>query len=424
MRNFLFCWHFDVPARYFQRFCSGLLVLAGLLTLASCDPRPARHTEAASPPAPPSRPPAPQSVAKPAPASPPPTKRTERPPRKLVNGDTIRYRRYVGTLGTRRVVVELFAGLNELEQSEPSYWGRYYDARRGTTKQFANVALLPRKRLQLIADTYARTDSTEHWQLRQPVGPWLTGTVAAADQPRRRVTLREDYTAAVPLAIRRAALYGDSLRFPDFDNRNDTTKFQYFTGCISHRYVQLLGRAAHRPALQGLVRASRPARLQAQLREEFASDVQVKEYFTLYLNDYGILSYGKYVSDYGVGANHPGATFPFSTFDLHTGRPITLTSLLKPGRTKALHRLLVPYLQAVDAEALRDVRNRVNTMTYDDLEDLFALSSEGLLVQAMLGPYAEGPTSITIPYAALRPLLRPRTPLNRVLIARGLKPVL
>jgi hypothetical protein len=420
MRDFLFWWQFYVSATCSSRFRAGLLLLAGLLTLVNCDPRPAQHTEVASPPAL-------RAAAKPAPsvpASPPPTEPAEPPPLKLINGDTIRYRRYVGTLGTRRVVVELFAGLNEFELTEPSYWGRYYDAQRGTTKEFANVALLPRKRLRLTANTFDSNDSTEHWQLRQPFGPWLTGTVTAADRSPRRVTLREDYTAAVPLAIRSAGLYGDSLRFPDFNHQDDTTKFQYFTGGISRRYVQLLGRAARRPALQDLVRASRPARLQAQLREEFDAGVQVREFFTLYLNDYGILSYGKYVSDYGVGANHPDAAFPFYTFDLHTGRPITLASLLRPSRIKALRRLLLPHLQAVDEEALRDRRKQVNTLTYDDLENIFTFSSEDLLIKAVLGSHAEGPTTITIPYPALRPLLRPRTPLNRVLVARGLKPVL
>lgn len=429
MRDFLFCWQFHVSVNYLLRSRGGLFLLAGLLTLASCDPHPARHTEVASPPVP-SSPPAPRAAAKPgppAPASPPPTEPAERPPLKLVDGDTIRYRRYVGTLGTRRVVVELFAGFEEsTELSYRGYWGRYYDARRGTSKQFHNVAFSPRKRLRLTADSYDddNTDSTEHWELRQPFGPWLTGTVTAADRPRRRVALHENYTDAVPLAIRTATMYGDSTRFPDYDNRSDTTKFQYFTPHISQKYVQLLGSAAQRPALQRFVRASRPGRLQAQLREEFAGDEQINDYFTLYLNDYGILSYGKYVSDYAVGGNHPGAAFPFSNFDLHTGRPITLASLLKPGRAKALHRLLLPRLQASDEEALQHTRNYINTMTISDLEDSFGFCSKGLLLEAMLGSYAEGPSTIIIPYAELRPLLRPRTPLNRVLVARGLKPVL
>lgn len=383
---------------------------------------------AASPVATPARPAPPTASAPappPTPASPPPAEPAERPPLKLLNGDTIRYRRYVGTLGTRRVVVELFAGFEESKElSQPGYWGHYYDARRGTGKRFSNVALLPRKRLRLAAASYDDTDSTEHWQLQQPFGPRLTGIVTAADRPRRRVALREDYTDAVPLAIRTAALYGDSLRFPDFNNPSDTSNFQYFTAHLVRKYVQLLGSAAHRPALRRLVRASRPAHLQALLREDFASDEQINEYFTLYLNDYGILSYGKYVSDYAVGGNHPGAAFPFFNVDLHTGRPITLASLLKPGRAKALRRIIFQNLHAVDKEDLQDAHNSLDEIEPSDLEGAFGLTSKGLLLESMLGSYAAGPSTITIPYAALRPLLRARTPLNRVLVARGLKPVL
>jgi hypothetical protein len=425
----VFCWRVASSTSYFHRFWVAAWGLAGLLTLASCDPHPNRQTEAAAVhkmanPAPPPG----STTPPPAPASPSATEPEDQPPPlKLVDGDTIRYRRYVGTLGTRRVVMELYAGYEESrELSKPGYWGRYYDARYGTSKQFDNVGFSPRKRLRLTANNYAddNTDSTEHWELRQPLGPWLTGTVTAADKPRRRVALREDYTDAVPLAIRTAAMYGDSTRFPDFNNQSDTSRFQYFTPHISQKYVQLLGSAAHRRALQRFVQASRPAQLQAHLREEFAGDEQINEYFTMYLNESGILSYSKYVSDYAVGGNHPGAAFPFYTLDLHTGRPITLASLLKPGRTKALHHLILPHLQAADEEALQHVRHHINAMTISDLEDSFGLCSKGLLLKAMLGSYAEGPSTIIIPYAALRPLLRSHTPLNRVLVARGLPPVL
>lgn len=439
MRFLVFCRQSGLLA-FFYHFRAIALWLVSWLVLAGCETRPARQPGAATAPAVAS--PAASSAsapARPAAAAPRPARADARPTEpeeepappalEMRAGELTQYRRYVGTLGSQPVVVELFTGREYVGQEQPVCRGHYYDARRGTTKTFSSEPFYPRKQLRLAASSYDDTDSTEHWQLRQPLGPRLTGTVTAANKPRRRLTLRENYTDAVPLAIGTAQMYGNSMRLHNDDNREE---LHTFAGSVLLQYVRLLGRAAHQPRLQRIL-SSRPAELRAELREEFSEDsvslYSIKEELSLDLNDYGILSYSKYVSDYEDGGNHSGASFPAFTFDLRTGRPITLASLVKPGNRKALMRLALRYLDPNYRQELSNFYNSPSNADalkddYDALKETFGLSPKGLTLQGLLGPYALGPTIITIPYAALRPLLRPRTPLNRVLVARGLQPVL
>jgi hypothetical protein len=153
----------------------------------------------------------------------------------------------------------------------------------------------------------------------------------------------------------------------------------------------------------------------------------IDEYLAVSLNDYGILSYGKSISDFGAGTPHPQRLYQSWTYDLHTGRRITLASLVKPSSKKALLQLALKYM---DPSYLADIQEwyenpqiGAERLTYLDLEEAFGLAPDGLTLVAELGPHVMPPTTITIPYAALRALLRPRTPLNRVLVARGLPPV-
>ncbi|MBF9220811.1 RsiV family protein [Hymenobacter ruricola] len=367
----------------------------------------------------------PASAAEPAPA--PIKLRVEdgKPPYRLLPGSTTTYRRYVGRLGARPVVMEICMGSEYADQREPQLFGRCYDARSGKTMAFSHPDFNLRRPLRL--QLYSETDSAEHWQMRQPLGPWLTGTVTTAGQPARRFTLREDYRGAVPLAIRSATMYGR----PVVAELGDRGTPGQFTGSYYRKYVQLLGSAAQRPELQRAL-PSRPAQVRAQLRQAFeegeAGICNIEDYgFGLDLNDYDILSYSKAVSDFMAGSAHPLNLFESFSCDLRTGRRITLASLLRPGREPALRRLALRYMNSryrTDIEEWNnDPQAPAELLESVDLEESFGLTPEGLLLDANIGPHVMGSTTIIISYAALRPLLRPRTPLNRVLVARGLAPV-
>jgi len=345
----------------------------------------------------------------------------------MLAGETARYHRYVGTLGTRPVVLELFLGMDDSGESRTDQLaGSYYDAQRGGRTLFSSQDLHLRRRLHLV--TYSEESVPEHWRTRQPLGASLTGTVTAKGRRARRFALREDYRAAVPLVIRSARMYGETAQLPQGDRGEPAA----FMGSYRLRYVQLLGAPARRPALRRLL-PSRPAQVRARLRQEFeegeAATCNIDDYrFHLDLNDYGILSYSKEISDYMVGSPHPNDRFESFSCDLRTGRRITLVSLLRPGRQRALRRLAVRYMDAHYRRAIQDWNKNPEApaeyLESVDLTESFGLTADGLTLDANIGPHVMGSTTITIPYGALRPLLRPRTPLNRVLVARGLRPVL
>jgi hypothetical protein len=439
MRNFVFGWHFRVSSCYFHRLLTAAPWLAVLLTLASCNSRRAQQTEVtagpevASPAArtgrttpsaasPPARPPAPaDSVPNEPDEEPAP------PAHQMLTGETARYHRYVGTLGAQPVVLELFIGIDEAGESRTNWLsGSYYNARRGKRTLFSSQDFHSHRRLHLVVDT--EEGVPEHWRAQQPLGTILTGTVVGKGHRTRRFALREDYHAAVPLVIRSAQMYGKTVQTA----QGDRSERQAFTGSYRLRYVQLLRAAAQRPALQRLL-PSRPAQVRARLRQEFeegeAATCNIDDYrFSLDLNDNSILSYSKEISDYMVGSPHPNDRFESFSCDLRTGRRITLASLLRPGRKPALLRLALRYMDAEYRTAIQDWNKSpeapADYLESVDLEESFGLTADGLFLDANIGPHVMGSTTITIPYSALRPLLRPHTPLNRVLVARGLRPVL
>lgn len=347
------------------------------------------------------------------------------PPYQMLAEDTLRYRRYVGWLGARPVVVELFVGREYAGQSPPQVFGRYYDARTGTEHYFPAVDFSPRQRIRL--KTYADNDSAEHWQL-PPLGARLTGTVTAGGQPPRRFTLREDYRQAAALAVCSAVMYGRSE--PAYGQENEPEPRQY-RGICRRQYIWLRGKAAQRPILQRAF-PSRPAQIRAWLLEDAGEEteaLQIDDYeFDIELNDYNILSYRRTVSTDANGANHPDSSWEEFSYDLRTGRRLSLATLLRRGSGPALQRLMLRYMEPNYLAALQEQGNDPlgNIEERETLHQTssFSLTPSGLSMTMKLGSHAMGPTTIVIPYAALRPLLRPRTPLNRLLMARDLPPVL
>ncbi len=130
--------------------------------------------------------------------------------------------------------------------------------------------------------------------------------------------------------------------------------------------------------------------------------------------------------DFGVGSYYRGAAHPNSysetvNFDLKNGRPLKLADLFNPGSK---------YLQSISAYAIQDLKKqsqKVEGMLDDDWIqrgagpdaknfESWTISKKGLGINFdayQVGPYAAGPQQVTIPYSALKHMIRNDGPLGR-----------
>lgn len=149
------------------------------------------------------------------------------------------------------------------------------------------------------------------------------------------------------------------------------------------------------------------------------------------LNAYGLLSLGndEYVNEYSGGRPHGEGTQRI--YDLRAGRWLALEELLRP--QAETRRLLVQLVgrhllsgQGTNLE-IRERRDiywqQDDTTTVAIPQGGVALTSQGLLLFYDPGEVAHGnsgPVEVTIAYPELLPLLRPGTPLARMLHERGI----
>ena len=123
-------------------------------------------------------------------------------------------------------------------------------------------------------------------------------------------------------------------------------------------------------------------------------------------------------------ANHPDYSWYNTVYDLHTSRTLALSDLLKPQTDSLLLRLITPclerYLADFYGQQIRKLEGEPRLP-----ESGFSLTSEGLSFS-----YGEGDgvaswpcveQEALLPYAALLPLLRARSPLTALLPSRGLR---
>lgn len=281
--------------------------------------------------------------------------------------------------------------------------------------------------LTLVQGEPARAAGT--WRLTGWPGPLLTGTWVDARGHRYPLRLREDYTGAVPYDIERLVLQGGkSVAWAD--DPHDTRVPHHY-----QEYLHLLGKAGRRPALRRwqappLVMRRRQL-LAAYERERTYAGIEVR------LNDHHLLSYqASYLADPYGGRPQPGVKS--FLVDLVSGRQLTLASQLRPGYNRPLRRLLTRHLLA-DPPGDRDVPWKWLAETRPGTEPLVelplgvpeSLTDEDLLLTddgleatfssytAFIYRYVPSVTTL-VPYAELRPLVRPGTPLARMLRARGL----
>ncbi len=326
------------------------------------------------------------------------------------------FHHYTGTMGTEHVSVEL-------SWTRPdSITGHFYYWRGGPEYQLSYYG-----RHQGPFVFSVRQDEAYYqpkkgtWHLRQPPGPVLRGFWLDSAGQRRCFVLREDYHQSVPYDIQTLKLSG-----------GQSTSDNCFGSSLTRDYLHLRG--ALPPALQR-VQAPALASRKRQLLTTYERAGDIAYYLSIRLNDFNLLSYQTFYEAMHVGPRQNG--FENGLFDLTTGHSLPLASQLQPGYELALRCLFTNHLrrdfglaaippnQPVDPERLLELPT-LNGVDFIGL----ALTGAGLEgsylpadIYGVLGPEAEVnsiPYPLLISYRELRPLVRPGTPLARMLAARAL----
>lgn len=354
------------------------------------------------------------------------------------------YHRYRGTVGGRPVTVELTIDSTEAYPGKKlACTGSYYygQANGGLLDLAAEGTYQPRQPLQLRES--AGNKATGTWQATQPAGPLLAGTWSTPNGRQLPFELREDYTDGRGhlMAVRYEVLHeettgpmcqptGEQVDSAGDEELSEYDKAQRKPAELSRDALHLRGPDTLRPALAALqceVPSQRRASNLAFTHDE-GECTETSESLSVNFNDFGLLSVVTAYSRYYYGAPHFNHGASSSTYDLRTGADVTFETLLRPGADTLLQKLLTRHL-------LHDSHNEgdasVGEHTYGPgglagelvpLPDGVALSYTGLVctygeanISASLGYI-----TLEVPYRELLPLLRPTSPVARMLRERGL----
>ncbi|UOQ98541.1 RsiV family protein [Hymenobacter sp. 5317J-9] len=369
--------------------------------------------------------------------------------------------RYRGTVGRHQVTVELDLGKDE--NGDP--------ALRGTVRFAGQPAVLhylrawpefrPTAALRLVeADSAQPTFDVGFWRANQPAGPRLTGTWTGPTGLPLPFELREDYhddqgkLAAVPyemLMVDYVAVGEEAMRSADWRQRvSQDTVLRHATmyGMYGQDYLHLLGPDTLRPALADLqcpppaARAAEPrqraieklnrvaeARQRGGYEEPRGTEEEYNNLFVEYL-DHGLLSWAEDHS-YCSGTSACSHGFTHVVYDLNTGAALMLTDILQPGAAVALRHALARHLRTDDDQSDFDgPAGPGGEQRADDAFEGLALPANddfGLVEKGLVFHYSDrellsyryGP-ELVVPWAELLPLLRPNSPMARMLRERGL----
>lgn len=397
-----------MPINQRRPLAGSLLVLS---LLAACESRRPAALEAAAPP---TLAPATSTTSAPADtvAAAPDSARAEpQPPGPPLTATT---RRYVGTVGPLPVVLALTVA----DSVQGSY---YYQGRGGRLRLRASRARTGQP--LTLRETDPETGRpTGRWQTRQPAGPVLSGSWHSPDGRRQLpFTLREDYAGAVRYAIQ---TYTQLLKSGACGLSGD----QQFVASLAWDKVQLL------PPTSAVA-----ARVQRRLDQEKPAlevCVETTETAEVTYNADFLLSIEWFRHEYAFNTPHPFGYYRHLTFDLRTGRPLALKELLRPGFELPLRRLLSERLRTDPgyADIYQGEIEGDSTQTRwplgPDGQPLVELPRTGYYLTPMgvafqydtyeIAMYVDGPQLVEISYRDIRPLVRPGSPLARLLQRRGL----
>jgi len=344
----------------------------------------------------------------------------------------------------------LTIGPDQYDSTKTVCTGAYYygTARRGLLDLVNAGPYHPRQPLALDESDASKVMGT--WRATQPVGPLLVGTWTSPTGQQLPFELREAYQDAQgrQLAVRyevlRETTFGP-MCLPAGDDAADGTPADEADSAAAdeeltsyeqqqrrpselHRdYLHLLGPDTLRPALRALQCPGPRQRRQAD-RAYAAGDGSCgenSESIAVTFNDFGLLSVNEPSYVYSYGAAHFNHSAGSNIYDLRTGQYVGLENLLRPGAEAKFQRLLTRHL-------LRDPHTEGDATVREDTYSLagelvplpagVALSYTGLAclygesnLSASLGY-----VSLEIPWAELQPLLRPNSPVARMLRERGL----
>lgn len=427
-----------------MKIAACLLLGAGLL--AGC--RPASNTETATAiPAAPER-----AVSKPPQAT--PAAPAAAPAAALASPSaaapiTVGYRRYRGTVGGQRVTLALTIGRG-YGATDPLVCSGTYTYDRHPAGQLLLSSPSPYLKGRPLhlqeADSTRPQSPTGTWQATQPVGAVLTGTWRS---PAGRVVpfrLREDYTDGRGhlLAVGYEVLR-ESVVLPCQTERYDEETKQEYRARVKNlpngydlQFLHLLGPDTLRPgprAVQCPVPRRRRQLVRAAAKKKGCSyhgeDLQVA------YNDYGLLACRHNWED-DEGPARPSHGTSATVYDLRSGQTVSLPEVLQPGTDTLLRQLITRHL--LDGST-PDITPRPEPDAYAPGSGLvplpggsdasladFSLTANGLAfgyyfdeVQSFV---SEGSLlfTVVVPYAELLPLLRPVSPVARMLRERGLWP--
>jgi len=350
------------------------------------------------------------------------------------------YHRYQGTVGGQPVTMMLTIGPDQYDSTKTVCAGVYYygTARRGLLDLVNAGTYQPWQPMQL--DESADGKGTGTWRATQPLGPLLSGTWTSPSGKQLPFELGEAYQDAqrLQLAVRYEVMHeatygpvchpeGEEADSTDQEELSEYEQNQRHPSELSRDALHLLGPDTLRPALQALqcpVPRQRRKAAQAYAADEGLCN-ETSESIAVTFNDFGLLAITEPKYWYYYGAAHFGHSASGSIYDLRTGEYVSLESLLRPGAGVKLQRLLTRHL-------LRDPHTEGDATVEKEAYELngelvplppgVALSYTGLVcmygeadIRASLGY-----VSLEIPYAELLPLLRPDSPVARMLRERGL----
>jgi len=330
------------------------------------------------------------------------------------------YRRYRGQVAGRPVIVEL--NLNRLsgmpKGSQLQLTGSYYDLATGEQHTLRLDGLFS-PTASLAFREEANAVEGEVWRATQPLGPVLSGTWQASPKaPLLPFDLREDYTGAARYELltegttggRGVNAFGDPAR-----------------SYIEVTYLHLLGPDTLRPALARLqcpvpVHRRRERRALDQVTSPQDMANVYSQSLDVTLNEQGLLAYEIYTVEDVVDHRRAQHTWSNVVYDLRTGKQFGLLDLLRPGADTTVERLITRQIRRGDPEYAAYMQLDSEPLPDED----FALTPTGCEVTYQTAPEDEPfyYYTVKLTWAELRPLLRPGTPLNRLLVARGLPPVL
>ncbi len=333
------------------------------------------------------------------------------------------YHRYRGTVGGRPVVLELTVAVNpDSFKKEVQCTGSYFYERLAGGDILLKAAE-PYRAKQPLRLTEGPGGV---WQATQPLGPVLTGTWMGPNGRRLPFALHEDYQDAVRYEILTTEAKGKAC--PKSDDMVPAAWAPY--AHLTQQFLHLLGPDTLRPALR-LLQCPPPARRRVLVRATARKTVDdcTNSYRTtmVRLNAYGLLALdeGDYVNEYN--GSRPHGESSNRLYDLRAGRWLTLEDVLRPEATVLLERMVGQHLvKSTGTEGKIKGRQGVVWQEDDSTRVELPRSGVGFTSKGISLFYdyqeANGQDDIEISYLELLSLLRPGTPVARMLRERGFWP--